>query len=121
MASDWQPGMQSIASALANKRVLLTGATGLVGTYTAAKLLREVPTLSRLVLPIRAGSDGDAVARWGAVVAHERRLFEGADLAKVQVMPLECITSLAEALVTRSHEVGPIDAVAHVAADVSWD
>ncbi|KQY15904.1 dehydrogenase [Massilia sp. Root133] len=62
-------GLPDVRDAFAGKRILLTGATGFVAKVLLEKLIRTVPDVGRIVLLIRAGSHGDARARFEREVA----------------------------------------------------
>ena len=63
--------MEPVSEVLAGKRLVLTGATGLMGIYTAAKLLTDVPKLAGLVIPVRGEQDSASTRAQGS---HAERL-----------------------------------------------
>ena len=52
-----------IAERLAGRRLLVTGATGLLGKVFVEKLLRSVPQIGRINLLVRSRPDGQSSAR----------------------------------------------------------
>lgn len=116
--------MEPIGEQFSGKSVLVAGATGMLGMYTAAKLLRDVPNLAHLVLPIRGKDDNDVEARWRKLAreSEDAVLFEGADLSKVILLPVSHLDEIPDA-VTRAHQggkLGPVHGVIYIAADTSW-
>lgn len=108
-----------ICSALAGKRILLTGATGFLGTALFERLLVHIP-VERLDLLIR----GDAQARMVGMLAgsafgpavHEMGSARLAELAREKVTPIP---------IDLAHDIpsvaDDIDLVIHTAATVSFD
>ncbi|MED5620510.1 fatty acyl-CoA reductase [Ideonella sp. BN130291] len=59
----------SVATALAGKRVLITGTTGFIGKVVLEKLVRDVPGIARMVLVLRGSRQhADALQRLRAEV-----------------------------------------------------
>jgi HAD superfamily hydrolase (TIGR01490 family) len=67
---------QTLDERLAGKAVLLTGASGFVGKAVLAMALRELPSLGRIVVLLRA-ADGEAAARRLAADVLAGPAFEG--------------------------------------------
>ena len=117
-----------IREAFRGKAVVLTGSTGFLGTAVLEKILRALPDVDRVVLPVRAWSEDHARDRIrDEVLANpafgplRERLGEGGFAAlseKVRAVPMD---------VTRDDGLADADALAgaeiaiHCAATVSFD
>ena len=110
---------------LAGKRILVTGATGLLGMYTVAKLLRAVPRLGGVVLPVRGGAgaagEEEVRERWAKICVAEQALFEGCDLSKVLVLPFREIGELPGRVTQKAEEIGYLHGVLNLLGDSSID
>ncbi|MGZ5183446.1 MAG: SDR family oxidoreductase, partial [Ramlibacter sp.] len=87
----------SVASALAGKRILLTGATGFLAKVVLEKLIRTVPDLGGVILLIRGGEQGDARQRFlrqiaGSSIFDALRAERGPWLERFFDEKLECVT-----------------------------
>lgn len=111
--------MEPVADILAGKRLLLTGGTGFLGMYMVAKLLKDVPKLAGLVLPVRGGAGKDPQARWKASEEAEELLFRGCDLSKIFVLPIEHITDVPAMLDKHAGQIGPIHGIFDTLGDSS--
>lgn len=125
--------MPPVAEALAGKRILVTGATGLTGMYTAVKLLRDVPLLAGVVVPVRTGAtaatehaekkklleaaEAGAEERWARIVQTEKELFQDADLSKVVVLPIGHIEDLIDQVAANAARIGPVHGVLNILGD----
>jgi fatty acyl-CoA reductase len=105
---------QTLDERLAGKAVLLTGASGFVGKAVLALALRELPSLGRIVLLLRAGDDEAAAGRLAdevlTSVAFEGIEADGRLSAIAGDIAAEGLTGVAG-----------IDVVIHCAASVSFE